>query len=332
VLSLASHLVPADRREEWRQAWKGELEHWQHRERKRGRDPSRLAITFRALGCVPHAAWERVQEADRAVRDVRYGLRRLLRTPGFTLVAVFTLALGIGATAAILSVVNAVLLRPLPYDQAEDLLVVWHSSESLGYDRIRMSPAIFLTLEAEQTTLDAFGSWYFGSATVTGLQEPETADVLVASAGVFSALRLSASHGRLLQARDGDPEAPLTVVLSHGYWTRRFGADPAAIGRTLTVDGVSTEVVGVLPEGVGFLDYEPDLYLPVRIDAEDAALLSFDYNGLARRKPDTSLEAIHADLARLIPLSVDNFHHDIPVIGCPRRRKTANAHDAPTRL
>ena len=312
LLALASHLVPADRREEWRQAWEGELEHWLLRERKRGRDPSRLAITFRALGCIPHAVWERVQEADRALRDVRYGLRRLLRTPGFTFVTVFTLALGIGATAAILSVVNAVLLRPLPYDQAEDLLVVWHSSEGLGYDRIRMSPAIFLTIEAEQTTLDAFGSWFFGSATVTGLQEPETAGVLVASAGVFSALRLSASHGRLLQARDGDPEAPPTAVLSHGYWTRRFGADPAAIGRTVMVDGVSTEIVGVLPAGVGFLDYEPDLYLPVRLDAEDATLLSFDYNGLARRKADTSLEAIHADLARLIPLSVERYAWTTP--------------------
>jgi predicted permease len=312
LLALVSHLVPADRREEWRQAWEGELEHWQHREHKRGRAPSRLATTIRALGCLPHAAWERAQEAERALRDVRHGVRRLLRTPGFTLVAVFTLALGIGATAAILSVVNAVLLRPLPYDQPEDLLVVWHSSESLGYDRIRMSPAIFLTIESEQATLEAFGSWFFGGATVTGLQEPEQVDILVASDGVFSALRLSAAHGRLLQARDGDPDAPPTAVLSHGYWSRRFGADPAAVGRSVDVDGVSTQIVGVLPAGVGFLDYEPDLYLPVRIDPEDAALLSFDYNGLARRKTNTSLDAIHADLARLIPLSVERYAWTTP--------------------
>jgi predicted permease len=311
-LNLASHLVPADRREEWRQAWEGELEHWLRRERKRGHHPSRFATTIRALGCLPHAAWERAQEAERALRDVRHGVRRLLRTPGFTLVAVFTLALGIGATAAILSVVNAVLLRPLPYDQPEDLLVVWHSSESLGYDRIRMSPAIFLTIESEQATLEAFGSWFFGGATVTGLQEPEQVDILVASDGVFSALRLSAAHGRLLQARDGDPDAPPTAVLSHGYWSRRFGADPAAVGRSVDVDGVSTQIVGVLPAGVGFLDYEPDLYLPVRIDPEDAALLSFDYNGLARRKTNTSLDAIHADLARLIPLSVERYAWTTP--------------------
>jgi len=312
VLSVASLLVTADRREEWRESWEAELAHWQHRERRLGRNPRRTTMTLRALGCLPHAAWERVQELDRVMRDVRYGVRRLLRTPGFTVVAVVTLALGIGAAAAILSVVQAVLLRPLPYDEAEDLLVIWHSSEGLGYDRIRMSPAIFLTLEAEQTSLDEFGSWIFSSATVTGPQEPERVDVLLASAGVFPALRLSSAHGRLFQAEDTDPDAPFTAVLSHGYWKRRFGSDPAAIGRSLMVDGVNTEIIGVLPAGVGFLDREPDLYLPVRIDPEGAALLSFDYNGLARRQEGVGLDAIHADLARLIPLSVERYEWTTP--------------------
>ena len=312
LVALASLLVPADRRSEWRESWEAELAHWQHRERKLGRNARGTSTTIRALGCLPHAAWERVQELDRVLRDVRYGVRRLLRTPGFTLVAVVTLALGIGSTAAILSVVHAVLLRPLPYDAAEDLLVVWHSSEGLGYDRIRMSPAIFLTIEAEQTTLEAFGAWMYSSATVTGLREPERADVLLASAGVFSALRLSAAHGRLFQSQDTDPDGPPTAVLSYGYWTRRFGSDPGAVGQSITVDGVNTEIIGVLPAGVGFLDFEPDLYLPVRIDSEDATLLSFDYNGLARRKAGTGLDAIHADLARLIPLSVDRYEWTTP--------------------
>ena len=312
LLALASLLVPDDRRDEWLESWQAELLHWSQRRLKSGRGASAAVLTLRALGAFPHAAWERAREFERAASDVRHGARRLLRTPGFTAVSIITLALGIGATAAILSIVHAILLRPLPYDQADDLVVVWHASEALGYDRIRMTKAMFLTIEEDQTVFEQFGAWTGGSVTVTGLAEPENVDIMSVSGGVFPALRLRAEVGRLFQPADMHHEAAITVVLSHGYWERRFGADPSVIGRALTLDGMSVEVIGVLPAGTRFLDRDPDLYLPLRVDPEDAALLSFDFNGLARLKPGIDPETVRTDLSRTLIPSVERYGWTTP--------------------
>jgi predicted permease len=312
LLALASLLVPDDRRDEWLESWQAELLHWSQRRRKSGRGASAAVLTLRALGAFPHAAWERAREFERAASDVRHGARRLLRTPGFTTISIITLALGIGATAAILSIVHAILLRPLPYDQADDLVVVWHASEALGYDRIRMTTAMFLTIEEDQAVFEQFGAWTAGSVTVTGLAEPESVDIISVSAGVFPALRVRAELGRLFQSTDVHHEAPFTTVLSHGYWQARFGSDPSVIGRVLTLDGVSTEVIGVLPAGTRFLDRSPDLYLPLQVDPENAALLSFDFNGLARLKPGIDPETVRTDLSRTLIPSVERYGWTTP--------------------
>ena len=312
LLALAAFLVPDDRRDEWMESWQAELLHWRERRRASGRGGSDLALILRALGALPHAVWERVREFERAASDVRHGARRLLRTPGFTAVSVVTLALGIGATASILSIVHAILLRPLPYDQADDLVVVWHASEALGYDRIRMTKAMFLTIEEDQTVFEQFGAWTAGSVTVTGLAEPESVDIVSVSAGVFPALRVRAELGRLFQPTDVHHEAPFTTVLSHGYWQRRFGGDPSVIGRVLTVDGVSAEVIGILPAGTRFLDRDPSLYIPLPVDPENAALLSFDFNGLARLKPRIDPETVRSDLSRTLLPSAERYGWTTP--------------------
>lgn len=307
LLRLASGLVPGDRRDGWLESWQAELLHWREGRRRLGRAASGPALAVRALGALPHAAWERALDFEAVLADVRNGARRLARAPGFTSVSVVTLALGIGSTAAILSVVYGVLLRPLPYDDSDDLVVVWHASEGLGYDRIRMTSGMFLAIEEDQTVFEQFGAWTPGSVTVTGLADPESLDIISVSGGVFPALRVRAEAGRMFLPADMHHEAPLSAVLSHGYWERRFGADPSVVGRVLTLDGVSTEVIGVLPAGTHFLDRSPDLYLPLRVDPENAALLSFDFNGLARLRPGVAPETVQADLARLIVPSAERY-------------------------
>jgi predicted permease len=166
---------------------------------------------------------------------------------------------------------------------------------------------MFLEIEEEQSVFESFGAWTPGSVTVTGLADPENVNIISVSGGVFPALRVRAEAGRLFGPAELHHEAPLTAVLSHGYWERRFAGDPSVVGRVLTLDGVSAEVIGVLPGDTRFLDRAPDLYLPLRVDPESAALLSFDFNGLARLEPGVEPHEVQADLSRLIVPSAERY-------------------------
>src|SRR3990170_8334617 len=152
-------------------------------------------------------------------------LRKLLRSPTFTLVSVGTLALGIGANAAIFSVVHGVLLKPLPFDEPEELVGVWHEAPGLGFDLLNQAPAFHFTYRDESRVFDDIGMWANNQVTITGVAEPERVSAMRVTDGTLSLLRVKPALGRVFTAEDDTPGSAETVVLGYGYWQRRFGGE-----------------------------------------------------------------------------------------------------------
>ncbi len=225
-----------------------------------------------------------------AFREVRYVVRKLVRSPLFTLVSILMLALGIGANAAIFSVVNGVLLKPLPFDEPETLVGVWHNAPGLGFiDRINQSPATYYTYREEATLFEDIGMWDNDFVSITGIDEPEQVDAVYVTDGTLPLLRLRPPLGRFFTREDDAPGSPETVILSYGYWQSRFGGDSGVVGRTLIINGNPNEIIGVMPEGLRFLRFDPAVWLPFRFDRSEVYVGNFSYQALARLKPGVTL-------------------------------------------
>ena len=177
-------------------------------------------------------------------QDLRYGARMLAKRPGFTLIAVLTLALGIGANTAIFSVVNAVLLRPLPYTNPDRLVRLWETQP--GLDQAPFSPGEFLDYQAQNQSFEQIAAYRWFSFTLLGTAQPMRVEAGIVSANFFALLGARPQRGRLLQADDGRAGAPRVVVLSHGSWQQHFGGDQNPIGKALNINGESATVIGVL--------------------------------------------------------------------------------------
>ena len=251
-------------------------------------------------------AKERTRDEFRAAsiedffRDIRYGGRALLRAPGFTIIATLTLALGIGATTAMFSVVNGILLRPLPYPEQDRLIELVHS---VGSGQILASPAVYFGYRDHSRTFEAVGLWDWDASpvTVTGVGEPESVRSVEVTHEVLGMLGATPALGRSFRSSDDVPGAAPTVVISHPYWQRRFGgANP--IGRTLVVDGDARELIGVLPDWFRFFDYPADIFYPMQLVRSEAGFPQGDGRGLARLKPGITLEQANADVRGMIPL------------------------------
>src|SRR5215471_14191790 len=182
------------------------------------------------------------------LQDLRYGARMLAKNPVFTLIAVITLALGIGANTAIFSVVNAVLLRPLPYDEADRL--VYLSERHPQYEEMSISYPDFGDWRSRNHVFESIGVYNFGSYNLTGGGEPERLQAIRASADLFAALRVRAALGRVFTNEEDKPGAPAVVVLSHELWQRRFGGDPKILNQSLTLNDRPYAVIGVLPQAL----------------------------------------------------------------------------------
>ena len=156
--------------------------------------------------------------------------RRLARSPLFTVVAVVTLAVGIGANSAIFSTVNGVLLKPLPFDDPERLVGVWHKAPGLGFSELNQGPAFHFTYKEENRVFEDIGMWDNTSVSVTGLTEPERVEALLLTDGIFAILRVQPILGRAFSSADDSPGSPETAILSYTYWQRRFGGDPGIVG------------------------------------------------------------------------------------------------------
>jgi len=233
--------------------------------------------------------------------------RRLFRTPLFTVVAVVTLGVGIGANAALFSVVYGVVLKPLPFHQPERLAGVWHVAPGVGSASMPMGPAFYFTYRDENRVFEQFGLWDDWAASVTGAGEPERLDALAVTDGTLPALGVIPTAGRLFSRADDSPGTPETVILDYAYWQRKFGGDPGIVGRQLTIDGRPREVIGVLPQSFRFLQSNPALVLPMRFNRAEAYVGNFSYQGLARLKLGATLQQANADVARMIPLVLERF-------------------------
>ena len=249
------------------------------------------------------------------LQELRYAVRRLMRSPLFSLVAVLTLTIGIGANTAIFSLVNGILLKPLPFENPDELVGVWHTAPGLGFDEVNQSPALHFTYVDEGRSFSEIGMWDNETASVTGLDEPEEVASMMVTDGTFRALRLRPALGRTFTQEDDSPGTPLTIVLSYDYWQTRFGGDPGVLGRTLNVDSRPREIIGVMAADARFLHFDPAFYLPFRFDRSELGVGNFSYQALARLSPGVSLEQANADVARMLPMAVDRYPggitHDI---------------------
>jgi predicted permease len=259
-------------------------------------------------------------------KQLRYVLRRLARSPLFTVISVVTLAAGIGANTAIFSVVNGVLLKPLPFEDPETLVGLWHTAPGLGFDLVNQSPALHFTYREEGQAFEDVGMWDNTQVSVTGLEEPEQVDAMRVTDGTFPILGIQPMIGRRFTKEDDSPGAPETAILGYGYWQSRLGGDAGVIGRTLTVNGRTREIIGVMPPDLRFLRYDPAVYLPFQFDRSQVFVGNFSYQALARLKPGMTVEQANADVGRMIPLATEKFPDGITLGMLREARFAPNIH------
>jgi len=254
--------------------------------------------------------WENI--VDTFFADIRYGLRQLRRNPSFTIITVLTLALGIGANTAVFSVVNSVLLKPLAYPKSEELVSLHQDAPGAAglfsvSDGLPLSLSMYATYSDHNRSFLSMGIWNSGTANVTGLAEPEQVRTVVVSDGALQALEIPPALGRVFTPADHVPGSAATVILSYGYWQRRFGADPSLIGRQINVDSKLWEIVGVMPRGYRVVDADFDLILPLVFDRAKLRLAGFEYKSIARLKPEVTITEANADLTHMLPIWMDSW-------------------------
>src|SRR6202790_2343587 len=263
---------------------------------------------------------EQVKEGVRAVRAghivevlarvIRYALRQLRRNRSFTAVAALTLALGIGGTTAIFSVVNGVLLQPLPYSHPERLVEVGLDLPGINQFNWPLSPAEYFTFREQGRTFQDIGLYYTGfggnlsSANVTGFGRPEHVPALGVTDGILSILAVTPLLGRSFTRADDEPGSPDTLMITYGYWRSKFAGDRSVIGKTIDIDGKPTTIIGVLPQRFRFLDMTNlGILLPLRPRTQRG----YNYFAVARLKPGVTLAEANADVARMIPMELERF-------------------------
>jgi predicted permease len=225
----------------------------------------------------------------------------------FAVVTLATLAIGIGANTAIFSVLDGVLLKPLPYPHAEELISIDHAAPGVNIEHAGAAPFLYYTYREQNRTLRDAGMWQSDYVAVTGSAEPQQVAGIDITEGVLPILGVQPFLGRLFTRADDSPGSPRTVILSYAYWQTSFGGDRSAIGRTIMASAQPREIIGVLPARFRFLDLKPALFLPMQHDRGKTFLGNFSYRGLARLKPGVTLAQANTDAARLIPVALGSF-------------------------
>ncbi len=230
----------------------------------------------------------------------RHALRGLLRNPGFTAIAILTLGLGIGANTAVFSLVSSILIHPLPYPEAERLVGLWHAAPGVGFPIIDQSDATYLNYCDHSKSFEDMALLETGFRNLTNGGEPERIEVAFATASLFTVLRAEPSPGRGFTEEEDQPGAEPVSVLSHSLWTRRFGADPSVVGKTIHLNGVATRVVGVMPASFVYPRASTQLWLPIQLDRARYSDTSFSYKGIGRLRAGVSLEEAVAEMAPIL--------------------------------
>jgi len=261
-----------------------------------------------------------------AAQDLRFATRVLFRNPTFTVVAALTLAVGIGANTAVFSVLDSVLLKPLSYPRAEELVALRQiapgaTGSASASDGLNLSPSMYLTYAENNRVFQSLGVWVSTTGTAMGVAEPEQIRAIGISGGVLETLGVPPAAGRWLLAEDQTGairplpsvyRAYTRVMLSYGYWQRRFGGDRSVVGRTVIVDTRPKEIVGVLPRGFRIGNADADMIFPLAFDRARITLAGaggggFTYQGVARLRPGVTIAQANADIARMIPIWMNSW-------------------------
>jgi predicted permease len=247
---------------------------------------------------------------DSVGRDFRLALRALPRRPSFTFAAVLTLALGIGATTAIFSVVYSVLIKPLPYPNPEELVRIRHNA-TVTADDLGSSTSMYFTYRGENRTLAEIGLWGDGGETLTRTDGTDRVRSLRVTHGLLQALGVQPVRGRWFTEQEHGPEAagPAPVILSYAFAQSRFGSDESALGRELQINGRQAQVVGIMPRDFRFLNMSPpfEIIVGMQLDAARQSIGNFNLQALARLKPGVTAAEASADLQRMVPLWLDSW-------------------------
>jgi predicted permease len=256
---------------------------------------------------------------ENVLRDARFAVRTLRKAKGFTAAAMLTLALGIGGTVAIFSVVNGVVLKPLPYSDPERLIELRVKAPGISAGDVNasnwgLSQADYFTFREQSRTCEDLGLYDLETSSsgnavnVTGIGQPEHVPALSVTEGLLPVLGVAPLIGRTFTRADDQPDSPETVMLSYGYWQSKFGGDPGAIGKAIDVDGKPRVIIGVLPKRFRLLDdTKLAMLLPMKINREATQLGGYNFGAVARLKPGVTLEQASADVARMIPITLRSF-------------------------
>jgi predicted permease len=252
------------------------------------------------------------QALESLLVDLKHIGRRLRRSPGFAITVVLTLAIGIGANTAVFSVLNSVLLRPLPYPEPQQLVSLHLNAPGAPglaefRSELRLSPSMYFTFARHNRTFQSLGIWGPGTASITGIARPEQVNTAQISSGILETLNVPALHGQWLTAADQDPRGLGRVMLGYGYWQRRFGGDPGVVGRTISVNSQPRVIAGVMPRGFKIVSYDFDLLVPMSLDPVKEILAGFGNRGIARLRPGVTIPQANADVARLLNVWMDSW-------------------------
>lgn len=306
IIALAARLVPPAQREAWRREWEAEAVYaWRLATRKHphGSVTAALRLRIRTLSCILDALCEGMRRMKMTgfLNDMHFAVRGLLRYPGFTLIAGTTLALGIGATTAVFTLVDGVLLKPLPFDEADRLVAIQHLGRD-GRDEheLPMSTGLYLLYADQAPSLEGLGLYAATTVTLVNDGKAERVASQVVTPGFFEVLRVQPTQGRTFSPAEGAPDGERVVILSDGLWRSHFGAEPSILGRTLDINGVSRQVVGVMPPDFGHPERSARLWLPFVVDPARAPLAAFGADGVGRLASGASAEGLSAELEGLI--------------------------------
>jgi len=244
----------------------------------------------------------------RFLNQLKQVFRRLSHAPLFTAITLITLAAGVGGNTVVFSVLESVLPKPLPYPRAAELIGVWHTAPGINITDLNMAPSNYFIYREQNQTFQDIGAYETTRVNLTGLAEAERLDALNVTDGTLPLLGIPPLLGRTFTHQDDSPGSPDTVILTYGFWRKKFAGSPSAIGQTIILDGTPRQIIGVLPPRFQFLD-ETDLavILPFKWDRNTTHLGNFSYEALARLKPAVTIKQANADIARMLPLVTRTF-------------------------
>ena len=252
------------------------------------------------------------QGLESLLADLKHVCRRLLRSPGFAITVVLTLAIGIGANTAVFSVLNSVLLRPLPYPEPEQLVSLRLNAPGAPglaefRSELRLSASMYLTFAAHNRCFQSMGVWGPGTASITGLAQPEQVNTALISGGVLETSHVPARRRAMAYGGRPGPTGAGRVMLSYGYWQRRFGGDPAVVGRTISVNSQPRVIAGVMPRGFKSAELRLRSAGAAGARSDKELLAGFAYHGIARLRPGVTIPQADADVARLLNVWMDSW-------------------------